>query len=93
MATPGKHAPCVEMSAVEIHAVCSLLDKGPHPDRHFLMAGPLLVNPRNLQRLSSNLAFLTVTDGAGVETEVCVWLMPMARFMYASWHRNEDMLF
>jgi hypothetical protein len=63
----------VEMSAAAIRAACSALDKGPHPDRHFLMAGPLAVNPGNIQRLSPNLAFLTVTtDDGGVEIEVGV---------------------
>lgn len=45
------------------------LGRGPHRSLRFLLAGPLTLDPK-IQRLSNNLAFLTVTDAAGDACEL-----------------------
>ena len=54
----------------EVEMACVGLERGPHPTQSFLLSGPLHLDPAQIQRLSANLAFLTVTDASGARCEL-----------------------
>jgi hypothetical protein len=58
---------------IDLHTLlstCSKLERGPHPELHLLLSGPLAIDPSHIQRLSPNLAFLTASTAEGSEIEL-----------------------
>lgn len=65
-----EEAPREVKGVAELNIACSSLARGPHSTRHFLLAGPLFLDPAHIQRLSANLAFVCATDYAGEPCEL-----------------------
>lgn len=59
-----------EKSLEDVLVAACGLGRGPHRSLRFVLAGPLTLDPAKIQRLSNNLAFLTVTDAAGDSCEL-----------------------